>query len=166
MNTSNSFRLHAALPASFAAAALLSLPAAAFGQVPVISQGIYQSAPPVLANGQTSILQADQFGNLSVREITDNFALTQTAVAVGTTATPILAANPTRKYLAWMVVGPANVTCAPGAGGVAVGSGFVFTASGSNAQGAAQEFPHGAPTSAFQCIAAAAGSTVIVWEGN
>lgn len=148
-----------------AAGVMLCASASAPAQSGVIAQGVYQSAPLALANGQVSILQADQYGNLSVREITDSFAVVQSAVAVGAASTQIVPANPARKYLAWMVVGTANVTCTPGANAAVVGLGFVYTPGGASAQGASQEFPHGAPLSAFQCIAPAAGSSVIVWEG-
>lgn len=93
------------------------------------------------------------------------YTITQTAVTVGTASSQLVAANANRKYLAWMVLGTADVTVRPGATSAVVGTGLVYQASGTGKQGASQEFPGGAPTNAFQCIAAAAGSTVIVWEG-
>lgn len=93
------------------------------------------------------------------------YAVTQTSVTVGTASTQLIAANPNRKYLAWMVIGTADVTVVPGAGPAVAGAGLVYQASGAGKQGASEEFPSGAPSNAFQCVAAAAGSTVIVWEG-
>lgn len=97
---------------------------------------------------------------------TDSYNITPTVVTVGTTSTQLIAANSLRKYLAWQTVGTQTVTCTPGAGPAVVGSGFPYTGAGTNLQGASQEFPHGAPYSAFQCIASASGSVVIVWEGQ
>ena len=91
--------------------------------------------------------------------------ITQTAVPVTTTSTPICTDNPGRVYLAWMVVGTADVTVSSGSAPAVVGSGFVYQASGASKQGASQEFPTGVPTNAFQAIAAATGSTILVWEG-
>lgn len=93
------------------------------------------------------------------------YTITQTVVAVGTTSGQVVAANASRKYLAWMAVGTADVTVAAGTASVSVGAGMIYQASGANKQGASEEFPGGAPGNAFQCIAAAAGSNLIVWEG-
>jgi len=96
----------------------------------------------------------------------ESYVITQTAVAITGTSGQLIAANSTRKYLGWMVIGTADVTCTPGSSAAVVGVGYVYQSAGANKQGSSQEFPHGAPTSAFQCIAAGAGSTVYVWEGN
>lgn len=93
------------------------------------------------------------------------FTITQTTFAVTTAAQQFIAANPGRKYLQWMVIGAADVTIAPGASGVTVGAGLIYQAGGAGKQGASEEFQVNAPTNAFQCIAGAAGSTLIVWEG-
>lgn len=94
----------------------------------------------------------------------DNFGITQTSVAVTASSQQLIGANAARKYLAWMVVGTQAVTIVPGATAVA-GAGFVYSSGGTNLQGASQEWPHGAPTTAFNVIATATGSTVYVWEG-
>ena len=92
--------------------------------------------------------------------------ITQTVVPVGTASTPLVAANPSRKYLAWMIIGTADVTIAPGSSVSAVGQGMVYKGLGLNQQGASQEFQSGAVhVGAFACIAAAVGSSVVVWEG-
>lgn len=93
------------------------------------------------------------------------YVVTQTLVAVTATSVQLVPANPLRKYLSWMVVGTADVTVAAGATAAVVGMGLVYQSSGVGNQGASQEFPSGAPVNAFQAIAAAAGSTMIVWEG-
>jgi hypothetical protein len=93
------------------------------------------------------------------------YAITQTSVTVSTTSAQLIAANANRKYLSWMVIGTADVTIVPGATAAVAGAGLVYQASGAGKQGASEEFPNGAPSNAFQVIAAATGSTVIVWEG-
>lgn len=111
------------------------------------------SLPIVIASDQAAI------------PIKDNFAITETAVTVTATSALLIGANTSRRYLAWMVVGTATVTIVPGAGPAVAGVGFPYAGGGANQQGAAQEWPHGAPTNAFQCIAPATGSIVYVWEG-
>lgn len=93
------------------------------------------------------------------------YTITQTVVAVTAASAQVVAANAARRFLAWMVLGTADVTIAPGATAAVVGAGMVYQGSGANKQGASEEFPNGAPSNAFQCIAAAAGSNLIVWEG-
>jgi hypothetical protein len=97
--------------------------------------------------------------------VNDKYAITQTIVAVTATSTQLIAANANRKYLSWMVIGTADVTVTPGASAAVVGAGMMYQSSGANKQGASEEFPHGTPTNAFQCIAAATGSSIVVWEG-
>ena len=106
------------------------------------------------------VLASDQ-----IIPIKDNFSITQTAVTVTATTGQLIAANTSRRYLAWMVIGSQPVTITPGASAAVVGVGLVYSAGGANQQGAAQEWPHGAPTNVFQCIAPATGSVVYVWEG-
>lgn len=91
------------------------------------------------------------------------FAITQTTLAVTATSQTLIAANAARKYLAWMVVGTADVTISPATPAV-VGVGMVYQSNGAGKQGGSEEFP-APPTNAFYAIAAATGSTVIVWEG-
>lgn len=93
------------------------------------------------------------------------YSITQTVVAVTGVDQVLIAANAARKYLAWMVVGTADVTITAGAAAAVNGIGFVFQSNGAGKQGGSEEFPHGAPTNAFHVIAAGAGSSVYVWEG-
>lgn len=93
------------------------------------------------------------------------YSITQTSVTVTATSAQLAPANLARKFLAWMVIGTADVTVAAGTSAAVFGAGIIYQASGANKQGASEEFPNGAPTNAFQVIAAATGSVVIVWEG-
>lgn len=93
------------------------------------------------------------------------YRITQTSVAVTATSQQVLPANPSRRYLQWMVVGTADVTVTAGADPAVVGQGIVYQSTGSGKQGASETFQGGAPITAFQCIAAASGSTLIIWEG-
>jgi hypothetical protein len=93
------------------------------------------------------------------------YSITQTSVTVTATSAQLAPANLARKFLAWMVIGTADVTIAAGTPAAVFGAGIIYQASGANKQGASEEFPNGAPTNAFQVIAAATGSVVIVWEG-
>lgn len=93
------------------------------------------------------------------------YLITQTSIDVTASSQQLIAANPDRKYLAWMVIGTADVTVSAGTSSAVMGAGLVYQSSGAIKQGASQEFPNGTPTNAFQIIAAATGSTVIVWEG-
>jgi hypothetical protein len=93
------------------------------------------------------------------------YSITQTSVTVTATSAQLAPANLARKFLAWMVIGTADVTVAAGTSVAVFGAGIIYQSSGANKQGASEEFPNGAPTNAFQVIAAATGSVVIVWEG-
>jgi hypothetical protein len=93
------------------------------------------------------------------------YAITQTVVAVTGTSATLIAANASRKFLAWMVVGTQDVTVAAGTAAAVMGVGQVYQSGGANKQGASEEFPQGVPTNAFTCIAAGAGSSMVVWEG-
>jgi hypothetical protein len=92
---------------------------------------------------------------------TTPYSITQTIVPVTASSAQAIAANGARRYLAWMVVGTADVTVSVGSTAAVVGQGFVYPAAGANKH----EFPNGAPANTFQCIAAATGSSLIVWEG-
>lgn len=103
---------------------------------------------------------------LPVTQATTTYTITQTIVSVSTTSVQLIAANASRKYLGWQVNGTGTLTCAPGSSAAVAGAGFMFTGAGTGLQGSAQEFPHGAPTSQFQCIASSGTISVNVWEGN
>lgn len=90
--------------------------------------------------------------------------ITQTTLAVTGSSQTLIAANLARRYLAWMVIGTKDVTISP-ASPVVAGTGLIYQAAGAGLQGASQEWVNNAPSNAFYAIAAAAGSTVIVWEG-
>lgn len=96
---------------------------------------------------------------------TAGVTLTQTSVVVTATSAQLIAANLSRKYLAWMVVGTADVTITPGATTAVAGAGRIYQSAGAGKQGAVEEFPAATPTNAFQIVAAATGSTVYIWEG-
>lgn len=97
--------------------------------------------------------------------MTTNFSMRQTIVPVGTTSTQVIEASDHRRFLAWMVVGSADVTITPGSSPAVVGQGIVYQASGANKQGASEQFVDVVPINSFQCIADSTGSSLIVWEG-
>jgi hypothetical protein len=129
------------------------IPALVSGRIPVDGSGVTQ---PVSG----TFYQATQPVSLAL----ESYALTQTVVTVTTSSQTLIAANASRKYLSWMVIGTADVTISP-ATPVVNGTGQMYQSNGATKQGASEEFPHGAPTNAFYVIAAATGSTVVVWEG-
>ncbi len=90
--------------------------------------------------------------------------ITQTAVTVTASSQQLVAANATRKYLAWMVVGTANVTISPAATTVS-GVGFVYSAGGALSQGGSQEFVGIQAVNEFSVIGVSTGSIVYVWQG-
>lgn len=94
-----------------------------------------------------------------------SYTITQTVVSITAGGLQIIAANANRKYLEWMVVGTQDVTVAPGAAAPSVGMGMVYTGVGAGKQGAGELFAQGVPTNAFSAIAAAAGSSLVIWEG-
>lgn len=116
-----------------------------------------------MANSQSVVLASDQTP-LPVSSAPTTYSITQTVVTITATSQQLIAANSSRKYLSWMVIGTADVTITPGSAAAVVGAGQIFQSAGANRQGSSQEFP-GAPTNAFQAIAALTGSTVVVWEG-
>ena len=94
------------------------------------------------------------------------YNITQTVVPVTTASAAVVAANPNRKFLAWQVVGTQDVTVCPDVAAVA-GVGMVYAAgAGAGKPGGNEKFNAGCPTDAFNCIAAATGSSLIIWEGN
>ena len=90
--------------------------------------------------------------------------ITQTTLAVTASSQTLIAANTNRRYLAWMIIGTADVTISP-ASPVVVATGLIYQAAGAGKQGASQEWISNAPQNAFYAIAAATGSTVVIWEG-
>jgi hypothetical protein len=104
-------------------------------------------------------------GYSDVTQPGSGYSITQTIFPVTATSQQLLAANTSRRYLSWMIIGTQDVTIVAGSGPAVVGQGIVYQAGGSGKQGASQEFPNGAPSNAFQCIASGTGSSVIVWEG-
>ena len=90
--------------------------------------------------------------------------VTQTIVSAASGL--LIAANPARKSLRWMVTGAADITVAPGVNAPAAGQGMIYQASalGAGKQGASESFVEGAmATNAFAFVASAA-TTVVVWE--
>jgi hypothetical protein len=146
-------------------ALLLIAPALAFGQAQVITQGVYSATPPSLVSGQPTILQTDSAGNLKVF-VFDNWSITQTIVTCSTTSGLLITANPYRRYLLIQQTGANDVTITPGSATAVAAAGLILQASGVGKQGAAQEFPHGAPSNQFQCITGSGSSAVTVWEGQ
>lgn len=95
----------------------------------------------------------------------NTYTITQTVHTVTTGSTTLIGANPSRKFLAWMVIGTQDVTIAPASPAV-LNAGQIYAAGGDvNKQGASEEFSNGCPTNAFYCIAVATGSNIVVWEG-
>lgn len=106
-----------------------------------------------------------QMGSNGATLVASPFVITQTAVIVNEISKQLVAANPGRKYLAWMVVGASDITVVPGLTPAVAGLGLIYQTGGVGKQGGSQEFPNGSPTNAFQVISVLAGTTVIVWEG-
>ncbi len=128
----------------------------------VVVQG--ESSPGVYVN-----VQVDSTGHLLQSSSTASpaFVITQTAVTITTTSGQLIAANTTRKFLAWMNTGANDVTCVPGNTTAVAGTGFIYQAgSGAGKQGATQTYTGTVPTNAFQCITGSSTSVVIVFEGN
>lgn len=103
--------------------------------------------------------------NEQVAVIPTSYNIVQSIINVGVTSTQLVPANPNRKYLAFMVVGTADVTISAGTSAAVFGQGIICQSGGANLQGSGQEFSNGVPTNAFQCIALTTGSNIIVWEG-
>jgi hypothetical protein len=94
-------------------------------------------------------------------------SLTQTIVNLPAgVSTQLVTANPSRKYLAWMVVGTNPATIVPGSAEAVAGQGMSFNgASALGNQGGYYEFDTDVmPDVAFQAISTA-GTSICVWEG-
>lgn len=91
-------------------------------------------------------------------------ALKTTTFALTPVSQQILPANPYRKYLFLAVSGTQDAHICPGTSPATLGGGYTLTAMGVNKQSGSEEFPR-PPTNAFQAIASAAGSTLVVIEG-
>jgi hypothetical protein len=122
-----------------------------------------------IAGGQyapaTALVDASGTPYVNIPVSATGYSITQTVVTVTATSAQLVAANLSRKFLAWMVIGIADATVAAGTSAAVVGNGVIYQSSGALKQGASEEFPNGAPTNAFQVIAATVGSVIIVWEG-
>lgn len=95
-------------------------------------------------------------------------AIAQTVLTLpAATSTTLVAANPARRSLRWMVTGTNPMTAAPGLVTVAAGAGMNYgAASGTGQQGGSESFEGpSVPTNAFSVISAG-GTTVTVWEGQ
>jgi hypothetical protein len=120
-----------------------------------------------LPDGSFALAIATETGN-PLSAAPSRMTLTQTIVTLAAaTSAPLIAANPNRKYLSWMVVGANPATIVPGAGPAVAGTGMNYNP-GSSAihQGGSQSFEGPAvPTNAFAAISTG-GTTVVVWEGE
>lgn len=77
---------------------------------------------------------------------------------------PLIAANPRRQRLRWMVTGTGAVTIAPDNVTVTLGQGLVYSgASAVGQQGGAEDFQFDCSRQAFSAISAA-NTTVVIWE--
>ena len=92
---------------------------------------------------------------------------TQTIVTLPAgVSTPLVAANPNRRALRWMVTGASPMTVAPGSGAVVAGQGMNYSgAAAPGQQGGADSFAGEISTQAFSAISTQ-GTTVAVWEGQ
>lgn len=90
---------------------------------------------------------------------------TQTIVNLtANTSATLIAANPKRQRLRWMVTGLGDVTIAPGLVTVALGAGLVYGAPAAvGKQGGAEDFQFDVSRSDFSAIANA-NTTVVIWE--
>lgn len=90
---------------------------------------------------------------------------TQTIVQLAAGAsTTLIAANPRRQRLRWMVTGLGSVTIAPGDSAVVLGRGLVYSGAGSiGEQGGGEEFQLDTSRGSFSAIANA-DTTVVIWE--
>jgi hypothetical protein len=89
----------------------------------------------------------------------------QTIVSVGAgQSTTLIAANPRRERLRWMVTGAGDVTIAPGSVTVTAGNGMAYAAAAAAGKpGGADDFQFDCARDAFSVFAAAA-TQVTVWE--
>lgn len=130
------------------------------------------NTPPRPTDGATNSAQVVGNGVLSAIQgllaapVTRTGAITQTVVtlAPGTSA-QLLAANASRKWARWMVVGTGPMTVAPGATPAVVGAGMAYDpAAGVGRQGGSESLSDPvSATGAFQAISTA-GTVVVVWE--
>ena len=94
-------------------------------------------------------------------------SITQTIVNATSTTAKLVAANPKRKLLKWMVTSGGPVTISPGTGAAVFGTGFIYSGAGANVQGGAETLAQPVSGDAFQVICnSGQTATVAVWEGN
>lgn len=94
----------------------------------------------------------------------NQITLTKTQLVVTATSQTLIAANPNRKYLQFMVIGTQDVAVSPTSPAV-FGADITYGSGGTSQQGASEDFQGKAPVNAFYAVAAATGSTVYIWEG-
>lgn len=121
----------------------------------------------MLVDGHGFVIPQQHYDPTSDSYVLGNagYVITETQIPITASSQQIIGQNSNRKFLAWMVVGTADVTISA-INPVVSGVGIVYKSSGTGKQGASEEFPDGAPSNAFYAIAAATGSTLIVWEGQ
>jgi|ERR1019366_321593 hypothetical protein len=92
--------------------------------------------------------------------------LVQVLVSVTAASGPLVVADASRNYLAWMNVGAFPVTVTPGNTPAVFGAGFVYGSSGLANQGGAQVMDSVVASNSFQAICGAGNtSTIVVWMG-
>lgn len=92
--------------------------------------------------------------------------ITETIVSVTSTSAQLVAANSSRKFLAWMVIG-ANDVGITKTNPAVFASAMIFPSNGVSKQGGSQTFDSKVPTGAFYAICnTGLSSSVIVWEGQ
>lgn len=134
--------------------------------------GFRVRATTAITGGPVTALVRSANGNKSIRVGAPSGApvpvqsptggVTQTIVT-GTSGT-LIAANPARKSLRWMVIGAADATVAPGSTPPAAGQGMIYQASGAGKQGASEVFMEGAMATNAFAYAASASTSIVVWE--
>ena len=123
---------------------------------------LYTLSSDLYAVGNVSIVVTTGFG---AGQAAVNVTQTAVTLPAGTSA-QLIGPNGARKSLRWMVTGSSPMTVAPGTAAAVVGVGMSYNGgSGAGQQGSSESFDAAVPTGAFQAISAA-GTTVVIWEGQ
>jgi len=137
--------------------------------------GVYSAVAKFVFDGDSSLYVnlrdwTSAAGTSSLPWVTAPASMTITQTTVTLTAATdaqIIAANSSRKFLQWMVVGANPATVVPGAGPAVAGAGMNYDPGSSTInQGGGTTFEGSAiATNAFHAISTG-GTTVVVWEGQ
>lgn len=136
---------------------------------------IYNSSAPTFEEGQSGGLQGDINGNLKITlatglnstddsvNIKDTGTPTESAVAVGTSSTDVLAANAARKHLTLINDSDAAIYVSVDGGAAAANTGIKLAASGTT--GDRITFDRYIPTGTVKAISSGANKNLLVIEG-